>query len=120
MKMTLTMSEIVALVRTTWELPTDCEVVIEGVGENPAALQLVSRLIAEDCLTPFSQIRHDKKIASIKLLRELVGNGCGLAHAKYAIEDWDRFLAYVRVHGYPKMTLNDEPHLWIFPAQKTT
>jgi len=127
MKITLTMTEIAALVIDRYNLPSTCEIAIVGYNgnEHPDAANLVAALRSEDCLTPLGGIRPDKKIASIKLLRELVckslsriegdstGNYCGLAQAKYAIEDWDRFLSYVRRYGYPKMGSNDPERAWL-------
>lgn len=44
-----------------------------------------------------------EKIAAIKKLREIALRDCrcemGLAEAKYAIENWDRFIQYVRIHN---------------------
>lgn len=122
MKITLTHAELAALVRNCYSLPSDCELEISGYSglDHPDAVRLVEVLSKAQCLSASGAIMYDKKIASIKLLRELVcglgdnrdGNLCGLVQAKYAIEDWGAFLTYVRKNGYPKMGFEvDRP--WI-------
>jgi hypothetical protein len=76
---------------------------------------LINALIQDNCLSPIGTILPDKKIPSIKLLREHVisiRGFCGLAQAKNAIEDWQKFLPYVRKNGYPPMDSNDTDYQW--------
>ena len=123
MKITLTYSELSALVRDRYNLPDTAELEISEYSgmDHPSALRLVEQLTQAGCFTATGNIAPDRKIAAIKLLREIViGNGdnsngclCGLAQAKYAIEDWENFILYVRQHGFPKMDSNDPERGWL-------
>jgi hypothetical protein len=57
------------------------------------------------------------KIQGIKILRDIVNgnnnNICGLAAAKFAIENWKQFVTYVRNHGFPSMDSNGSYDAWI-------
>lgn len=121
MKITLTYSELSALVRDRYSLPENAQLEISGYSgiDHPAAVSFVDLLTRNECLTPTNGIRPDKKIAAIKLLRDLVGgsgnaNGatCSLAQAKHAIEDWDNFILYVRKNGFPPMGSADSELGW--------
>jgi hypothetical protein len=123
MKITLTYSELSALVRNVYNLPDNTELEISEYSgmDHPVSIRLMEALKQEGCFTPTNGIRLDKKIAAIKLLRDLVvddgvntnGQICGLAQAKWAIEDWDKFILYVRRHGYPPMGGNDPERGWL-------
>jgi len=117
MKITMTMIELTALVTAKFMLPGDTVLEIaEYVGvSNPAGEKLRAALQAEGCLTASGQIVTDKKIPSIKKLRELVSfeKTCGLKQAKDAIEDYPRFLAFVQKHGFPPMGPDDREFGWV-------
>lgn len=115
MKVTISVQEITALVREKYGLPFDMVLEISDLTISDAAKNLVNTLKIRDCLTEFGNIAPDKKIAAIKTLRELVGN-CGLAQAKYAIEDWPCFLDSIRKNGYPPMSPDDPPYGWKSPV----
>lgn len=113
----MTMAELTAIVAAKFMLPSD--VVLEiaeyaGIA-NPMAEKLRATLQAEGCLTSSGQIAADKKIASIKKLRELVSleKDCGLKQAKDAIEDYPRFLTYVQKYGFPPMGGSDREFGWV-------
>lgn len=102
----MSLSELTALVCSTYNLPGSTELEIAD-RDHYDALQLESIFHREGIIDPDTQnIRPSHKILAIKRLRELVvakDGDCGLATAKYAIEDWPRFLAYVKLHGFPDM-----------------
>jgi len=140
MKLTLTVSELTAIVRHHYALP-ELTIEIEGLNAipvshaitadnliadlhhrpypatnvfNPAitADNLIADLHHTNCFDVNNNIALDHKIAAIKILREVVCNSapntqCGLAQAKWAIEDWHRFIKYVRQNGFPKMGTDD-------------
>ena len=123
MKITLTHAELAVLVRSRYDLPANCELEISGYSgiDHPDAVRLVELLSKEGCLSPAGAILYERKIASIKLLRELIcgtsdnrdGNVCGLAQAKFAIEDWGNFLLYVRKSGFPPMGTECPDRGWL-------
>ena len=126
MKIVITLAEVAAIIQARYNLPMDTELEISEFAriDHPIDHKLKASLESNDCLTPTGAIRPDKKIASIKLLRDLVisqfpaemagrSNKCGLAQAKYAIEDWDRFYPYVRKYGMPPMGGNDPERGWL-------
>jgi ribosomal protein L7/L12 len=116
MKLTLTVSELTAIVRHHYALP-ELTIEIEGLNAIPVshaitADNLIADLHHTNCFDVNNNIALDHKIAAIKILREMVCNSapntqCGLAQAKWAIEDWHRFIKYVRQNGFPKMGTND-------------
>ncbi len=112
MKVTFTKTEITAIILTVLYLPLDTtvEVVDDPPKSEPkpksnleVANELGEALRKVGCVDLWGCIRPDKKLLAIKTLRESIPN-CGLAVAKYAIEDWDVFLAYVTRNGIPDMT----------------
>lgn len=117
MKITMTITELTALVAARFQLPSDAVLEIaEYAGmSNPVAEKLRATLQAEGCLTPSGKIAAEKKIASIKKLRELVAveKECGLKQAKDAIEDYSRFFTFVQKYGFPPMGSMDREFGWI-------
>jgi hypothetical protein len=105
MKLTLTKATLVLLLSKYMKAPiTEIEITPEGN-------ELANRLNDEiSRLYPTGSDAHSK-IAAIKRLRELAatpGTQCdalqrgecySLASAKFAIENWPKFLAYVREHN---------------------
>lgn len=107
MKILMSLSELTALVIKTYNLPEAAELEVTAHFHTDA-LKLEAAFYREGFINKDTQdIRPEQKIAAIKKLRELVAavstNGCGLAMAKYAVEDWKRFFAYVSKRGYPDM-----------------
>jgi hypothetical protein len=127
MKITLTITEITALVLKTYGLPenTTLEVADFAGIDHPDARNLFDALTREKCLEA-GQIRPEMKIASIKLLRSAVcgpsgaptGKQCGLANAKYAIEDFEHFMGYVRRYGFPDMNYSGLSAPWHLPSPR--
>ena len=119
----MTMTELTAIVAAKFMLPSDVvlEVYEYSGATHPDAANLLSALKAEGCLTFSGQIAPDRKIASIKKLRELVSRGganqngvdCSLKQAKDAIEDYPRFLSFVFKHGFPPMGTSDKEFSWV-------
>lgn len=81
MKLKLTLAEAKILVLRALNLPSDTELVFTKV---PSKMPEVKRLIEdiEDL-----EYRTSGKIAAIKRFRETVP--CGLAEAKWAVENWN-------------------------------
>lgn len=108
MKILMSLIELTTLVRKTYNLPESAELEVTDQMHTDA-LKLEAAFYREGFINRDTQdIQPHQKIAAIKKLRELVAakdgsNGCGLAMAKYAIEDWKRFFAYVAKKGYPDM-----------------
>lgn len=102
----MSLRELTDLVRSTYNLPNSVELEIADQ-TNVDGLILESIFYREGIIDPDTQnVRPSHKILAIKRLRELViakNGNCGLATAKYAIEDWHKFLAYVKIHGFPDM-----------------
>lgn len=83
------------------------DVEITNQNLHPHYDRLISDFHNNGYLTQAGMIVLERKIASIKRLRELVTDAQGtipsLVISKNAIEDWTRFSAYVRNRGYPDM-----------------
>jgi hypothetical protein len=53
-------------------------------------------------------LNGEQKIPAIKALRE-INKGMSLFEAKYAIENWDKWIRFVAMEGrLPKIVLNNE------------
>lgn len=127
MKVTLTLAELTALVICRYELPGDATVEIAGMVPTPEPVKYkglndVKRILAGmfdpftgqnilrnvEVLEPvfglasinYGTVPPEKKIAAIKALRTQIP-GLGLADAKYAVEAWGVFMAYVLRNGVP-------------------
>lgn len=118
MKITLTIAELTEIVRSRYSLPDDVSLEIAGYSgiNHLDADKLISRLQAEDCFDGNFNPRPEKKIACIKMVRDVYANTvrpgslvCGLANAKYAVEEWPVFIQYVKKHGFPAMDGSVEP-----------
>lgn len=107
MKITLTLAEITTLVCNRFQLPPDTEVEIKRPVPRSKNKEIAQRIIdgmidsfTRQSLLYFGQIPPENKIAAIKALRTVVP-GLGIADAKKAVEDWERFIAYVLTNGLP-------------------
>ena len=121
MKITLTLGELQSLVCRAYALPVNTEISIEGTAvlKHPQYTTLLESFTRDDIIVPGGNVRAERKISGIKLLRELVtgtGKDCGLAQAKYAVEDWKNFCAYVKQYGFPPMSANDPDYGWKLKA----
>ena len=108
MKIQLTIHEVRDLVIRSYALPHTIELEIVS-GEHPEAAKLKGIFEKEGFLDGGKLVYPHLKISAIKTLREVIsesGVSCGLAHAKYAVEDWARFIEFVTKHGYPNMNGN--------------
>jgi ribosomal protein L7/L12 len=117
MKFTLTLVEVQKMIRAKYDLPSDVTIEVEGfnVDANEAAAVRLQKALEnvpvwnggldrgiENVFDAGGNIRPDRKITAIQALRtELSAHGLGLAEAKQVIENWHRFMAYVRVNGLP-------------------
>lgn len=125
MKLVLTLTEVARLFVNHYSLPTDTTVEIAPSQEPPSqprsarnlspndmADQINFILRAGDCLDANGHLVVGKKIAAIKLLRAFLNTDtdteCSLIKAKQAVENYPRFLDYVRKHGVPPMRPNDD------------
>ena len=113
MKITLTLTELTALVISSYRLPTNTtlDVDMSGIAINPDYICLHNVLKKNGCFDETeSSILFHKKIESIKLLRNVYSkcrpdgfNYCSLVNAKYAIEEWEKFSTLVKRLGFPSM-----------------
>ena len=109
MKITLTKNELAAILMSHYNLPGDIEV--ELAEDSTVAEELKRDFFAKGFIHAYDGgIVPHEKINAIKRLRELVPN-CGLAQAKWAVEDWGTFTAYVANNGFPRMS-SDDPIVW--------
>ncbi len=119
MKITLTIDEIREIIRARYGMG-DIELSISypsrRKGSVPTSKNLLGKLVEyliPAGLTPFNTVPAEKKISLIKAFRDFYsnnGNGCGVAEAKAAIEDWHNFWTFSKVNGLP-LDLNGCP--WI-------
>ena len=108
MKIVMTIAELTDLVRRRYDLPNPLTLEVLQ-GPHPDAENLRNALKSAALVDVSGLVFEDRKIAAIKLLREIVPN-CGLAQAKWAIEDLRNFMAHVSAHGFPKMASDEAKH----------
>lgn len=98
MKITLTQNEAVEMIRQSIQEKSGYSTVDVEIIPNADISGILLNKIGYS-------IPADKKIEKIKTLRELSsdknisGTVMGLADAKYAIEHWDTFINFVKIHG---------------------
>lgn len=96
MKVTYTHAEAVQKLRDLLVDQTgDSHAIVEILQDPPKLVDILLSKVG-------TSIPYDQKIAKIKALRT-VSEDCkfgtmGLANAKYAIENWDRFIEFVKLH----------------------
>jgi ribosomal protein L7/L12 len=78
------------------------ECVISKAGTHRYETKL-AKMLNLSCVTQSSLIGANK-IPAIKFLREVVADNMGLAEAKWAVENWEKWITFVRTKGRaPKM-----------------
>jgi ribosomal protein L7/L12 len=107
MKFTLTTKEAIDLVRKSFNLPDEVEVVIIpdfeiAAGSTVGIIRSMSQFQVDGMLS----IRLDKKINAIKHLREL-RPGLSLVDAKHLVESWPKVILFVEENKrFPDMVTN--------------
>jgi len=98
MKLSLTKKELLDVLTKHFEhLVTECVIV---KGPTTISNYLESRMTEK-----FGKVRFpgERKIEAIKYLREILYDRLkdthGLADSKWAIENWDRWIEFVKIHG---------------------
>jgi hypothetical protein len=102
MKIILTLAELTALVRRTYNVSSVEHLTVEVVvGPAASYVNMMNRFRNIGGLDAENNIRPEQRIACIKVLREMVG-GLGLGCSKNAIVDnWDKFRAKAEKEGLP-------------------
>jgi hypothetical protein len=115
MKLTLTIDEVKAAVARVVGINGEYELKImypKRNKKNPLLQELLERMNTEGCFTLNNVIRPDQKIQSIKVLRQFIMDKepytCGLAQAKFAVENWTAFCKVVGEKGIPRMGSGDQ------------
>lgn len=105
MKLTVSTNEVITLIRKTYNLPAEMEVVFIDTGSTDlehanGILQSMRQFMSSPDSTV---VNPAQKIASIKHLRTLIP-GMGLAEAKWMSENWTEVTAFVKNYRmFPKI-----------------
>lgn len=110
MKIALTKPELLKILSKHFGEDITDLTITKGSNFHMILMEKLSKIICIP-VAPAMVFPPDKKIPAIKALREVVP-GTGLAEAKWAIENWNEWIAFVAKHGRaPEITGN----LWSSP-----
>ncbi len=109
MKATYTYSEATEFIKSvlTERIGGNSFIVVELIPNANWDGQIANLLRQSDCLDGLGNVRADRKIQSIKTLRQWTSDNqkelgfypMGLADSKYCVENWDRFLKFLRANS---------------------